>query len=95
MPNELTPCYMCDNAKINNQLTNDNDFSCYAVGTTLEGFRIMIVSGNGKPVRIEFEQWDEDSKKMDVVGVFLPNYCPICGRELTEYCLTEDGEYNG
>lgn len=30
--NKITPCYMCDNARLNNELTEENDFSSCGIG---------------------------------------------------------------
>lgn len=82
---ELKPCYMCDNARVNSELTDDNDLSYISVGKALDGFNIMIGAGNNRPLRIEFEKWDKTRNEMVVVGRYYPDYCPNCGRKIQEY----------
>lgn len=45
---ELKPCCMCDNARLNDELTEDNDFFSTVLNST-EKYRIMYSSGYGKP----------------------------------------------
>lgn len=79
------PCHMCDNARVNSELTDDTDLSFFSVGKSDDGFRIMVGSGDNKPVRIEFDNWSEDRKVWLIKGLYHPNYCPNCGRKLDEY----------
>lgn len=76
-------CYMCNNARVDDELTDDNDLSYFSVGLCERGFRIMVSSGNGRPVEIIFEQWVRNEWRL--VGVYCPSHCPNCGRELSEY----------
>jgi hypothetical protein len=75
---------MCDNGRINEELTDDNDYSAICVGKSANGFRIMYCSGDGKPPRIEVEEWRENVGWYRV-GFYYPKYCPNCGREINEY----------
>lgn len=79
------PCYMCDNARVNDELTDSCDLSYFHIGESSKGFRTMIASGDGKPVRILFEALSDKDRIWHVVGVYYPSYCPNCGRKLTEY----------
>lgn len=84
------PCYICDNARINDELTDSNDFHYHTVGDSEDGFRVMIGSGAGRPLRILFEQRRRvhPSRNEEVwmtVGIYEPSFCPNCGRELWEY----------
>ena len=83
------PCQMCFNARVDDsgELTDDNDLSYLSVGSVDEGYRIMIRSGDGKPVSIIFEATNKDRNEMKVVGRYQPKFCPNCGRPLTEYEL--------
>ena len=45
----------------------------------LNNYRILMRSGNNMPVAILFEHYTD---KWNTVGIFYPDYCPICGREL-------------
>ena len=81
---EIKRCYMCDNARINEALTDKNDLSAFGVGKCADNFRIMYCSGDGKPPRIEIEQWDEKAG-WGKIGIYYPKHCPNCGREINEY----------
>lgn len=78
------PCYMCDNARINGELTEDTDFSSISIGNSAKGYRMFLSSGYRKPPRIEVEQHD-DKIGWHNIGVYYPKYCPNCGREIKEY----------
>lgn len=77
-------CGMCYNARLDTELTDDNDYSAVTVGHCANGFRIMACSGWGKPLRIEVEQWSEKAG-WHKIGGYNPKHCPNCGREITEY----------
>lgn len=69
-------------------LTDENDFSSRSVGEIhpKDNKRsIMINSGGGKPLTIEFREWFDYSKCWITVGEYYPKYCPECGRKLNEY----------
>lgn len=83
------PCYMCNNAKVDDFLTSDNDLSFHGVGSGWENYRFMIAAGNGAPVRILFEVLQNNS--WHVVGVYHPRFCPNCGREILEYISGKEG----
>ena len=83
--NKITPCYMCDNARLNNELTEENDFSSCGIGEFDKGYRTMLSSVYGKPLRIEFERWNGAVKRWEECGIYYPKYCPNCGREIKEY----------
>lgn len=82
------PCYMCINARVVPELTDETDLSYHPVGDCDNGFRIMIGSGNRRPMRILFEQWNGEYWRS--VGVYDPKFCPNCGRELSEYRRNND-----
>lgn len=70
-------CYMCDSARTNEELTDDNDLSCISVGRMEKGYRMMLCAGDGKPLRLEVETWIDG--QWHVIGVYNPPYCPNCG----------------
>lgn len=85
-----SPCFLCDNARVNDDLTDRNDLHYRTVGDSDDGFRVMVGAGWGRPLRILFEQrrrvhpsWSEES--WVTVGIYEPKFCPNCGRELWEY----------
>ena len=46
---------MCYNARIDGVLTDENDYSACSIGKITKGYRLILVSGMGKPLRIEVE----------------------------------------
>lgn len=79
-------CGKCFNARmgLDENLDDDNDFSSFSIGHGSKDFRMLYTAGNGKPPRIEAQQWDERVGWYNV-GIYYPKYCPECGREITEY----------
>ena len=90
--NGVKTCHVCDNARINPELTDEDDFASFDIGKCMKGFRTMVSSGYGKPLRIEFEKWDEGAGRWVEVGRYYPKCCPNCGREITEYNTDETSE---
>ena len=88
---KMKPCRMCYNARLDDELTDDNDGSYISVGKTAKYYRIGIGSGMGKPLRMEFEHWNEKRQENVVVGRYLPKFCPECGRPIVEYEVQDDG----
>lgn len=84
-------CGFCLNAFVDDELTHETDMSARDVGTAFDGFRFMLVSGNRLPVRIELDRFSSDLQRWVTVGVFLPRFCPMCGRELSEFNIDERG----
>lgn len=78
-------CNMCSNALVVDDLTHDNDFSSISVGDVDNGYRMSINSGNRRPVCIDVEKWDEQTKQNIVIARYYPKFCPNCGRLLFEY----------
>lgn len=81
---EIRACGMCNNARIDDSLTDDNDASFIGIGKCAKGYRIMLCSGWRQPLRIEFEEW-HDRTGWSVIGKYFPKYCPECGRRIFEY----------
>lgn len=79
------PCYLCDNARLNHELEDYNDFSSSCIGNFSQDCRIMLTSGSGKPLRIEIARWCEEAEQWVDIGVYYPKFCPECGREIREY----------
>lgn len=48
-------------------------------------FDIMVVSGAGKPQRLEFRHWNKDAQRWFVYNTIYLKRCINCGREITEY----------
>lgn len=83
---QQTVCGKCFNARLglDENLDDDNDFSSFSIGHGSNGFRMMYTAGNGKPPRIEVQQWHEKAGWHNV-AIYYPKHCPECGREITEY----------
>lgn len=81
-------CGYCYNARLEPEctdLSDDNDFSSACIGESSKGFRFMLSSGCGRPVRIELEYWSDSLHMWLTVGHYYPKFCPECGRKLDEY----------
>lgn len=81
-------CRMCDSAFTNPELAPDNDLSYCSIGKCEKGYRMFIRSGDGKPVEILVEKWN-DVAGWQIIGHYYPKYCPECGRHITEEALSE------
>lgn len=79
------PCYMCDNARTNEELTADNDYHAKSIGDMPRYKRLMLVSGYNKPLRIEYEEYNDQYGHWSTVGIYYPKHCPNCGRKIVEY----------
>lgn len=86
---KLKPCYMCLNARLDDELTDKNDFSSVGVGNSAKGVRMSIDSGYGKPLRVMVTMWDKKLQVNKIIGSYYPKFCPNCGRPIIEY---EEGE---
>ena len=80
-------CNVCFNARVSDdyELNDDNDLSYHYVGDCAKGHGICIASGDGKPLRILFDKYEEKLGRKVDVGIYYPKFCPECGRELNEY----------
>lgn len=78
-------CRFCFDATIEPDLEGC-DLSYHYVGESEQKKRIMIRSGNGKPMAIMFEELS--GNQWHTVGIYEPKFCPMCGRPLK-------GEDNG
>lgn len=85
------PCYMCNNALVDEELRDDNDYGCFCIGDMPRYKRIMLCTGWGRPLRIEYDEWNDQYGKWSTAGCYYPKYCPNCGREIVEYKIGERG----
>lgn len=76
-------CGMCDNAHTNPELQSDNDLSYFSIGKCEDSYRLMLRTGDGRSTQILFEKWGQD-RRWHLVGFYQPDFCPNCGRKLTE-----------
>lgn len=84
-PVKMKPCYMCNNARIDEDLEDYNDYSCISIGSVDRYYRFMLCSGWAKPLRIELEHWNNNTMRWSLIGIYYPKYCPNCGRKIEEY----------
>ena len=83
MENEMKACGMCNNAFTDPDLNSDNDLSFFGIGECEKGYRLLLRSGDGRPVEILVERWS-DVAGWQTIGYYRPKCCPNCGRELKE-----------
>lgn len=83
---ETKHCYMCDNARVNPELSEDSDLSCISVGHMDDGYRMLLCAGDGKPPRIEVSRRTE--RGWVDIGYYIVAYCPNCGCHITEFGVT-------
>lgn len=72
-------CRFCFDATLEPDLEGC-DLSYHYVGESEQKKRIMIRSGNGKPMAIMFEELS--GNQWHTVGIYEPKFCPMCGRPL-------------
>ena len=80
---KTTACRFCVNAHTDPELDSNNDLSYMGIGESSKGYRILFRSGDSRPTELLFEKWDEKSG-WHLIGRYQPQYCPNCGRKLTE-----------
>lgn len=83
MEDENKACGMCVSAFTDPELDSDNDLSYITIGECEKGYRMLLRSGDGRPVEILVEKWN-DVAGWQTIGDYRPKYCPNCGRELKE-----------
>lgn len=84
----IEACQYCDNARINEELTDNNDYSSVVVACN-NNYRTMLSSGWGRPVRLEVEIYEKGEWR--TITKYYPKFCPECGRKIVEY---ERGDKN-
>lgn len=82
---ELKPCEMCLNARVDDELTDKNDFSSIGIGKSTVGVRLSLNAGYGKPLRFEITKWNEKTQRNELIATYYPKFCPNCGRPIIEY----------
>lgn len=63
---------------------DENDYSAITIGSFTNGYRMMLCSGWGRPLRIEIEKCDKKAGWYKI-GEYNPKYCPNCDRKIAEY----------
>lgn len=82
-------CMYCSNSFTNPDLDENFDASSFGLGqSSYDGhtFGIMFSSETPSicPVSLEFQYWDKKIERWMTVGLFVPHYCPFCGRKIEE-----------
>lgn len=85
MTDNIEPCYMCNNARVDDELTDYNDLSYIGVGKGIPQTNMYVRAGNRKPVAIIVSQFNKETCRVEDIAIYEPNYCPNCGRRLYEY----------
>ena len=95
-------CHFCYNAHVwaseldntedyfDEGLNDNNDGSSCGIGTACKGYQIWFNSGMGVPCNVEVGTWKESSGWVPIAR-YYPQFCPVCGRKLDEYIITERG----
>lgn len=79
------PCALCDNALLNDDLNAGNDYACRSIGDMPARQRLMLCTGGSRPLRIEYEAFNDQYGIWQTLGIYYPKCCPECGREIYEY----------
>ena len=80
---KFKPCHICNNARVDADLADDNDLSYSSVGFALAGCRMMFRSGGRKPLCLRVEELTEGC--WELIAYYRPRFCPNCGRPIVEY----------
>lgn len=62
---------------------DDENFAYFVVDDNGKGSRLLIRSGGGMPLIISSETFFKNS--WHVQSIYLPKFCPECGRKLEDY----------
>lgn len=95
---KLIGCKYCRNANSDARLDEDHDLSYCSIGECDNGFGTFIAahaSSRVPSVVIMVQQWNEQHQCNHIVSRFVPKYCPMCGRLITEnepYLHRDDGK---
>lgn len=77
-------CKYCCNATVEPKLTPDNDLSYMSVGATEQEYSMFVRSGSNLPTAIITSRWSEKFNHNVEMGIYVPKFCPECGRRLIE-----------
>ena len=79
----IKDCGFCFNSWTDPGLTPDNDLSYIGIGTCESGYNISLRTGDLRPTAILFEDL-KSGKEVLLKGIYVPKFCPECGRYLME-----------
>lgn len=77
-------CRYCDNAHTNPGLTSDNDLSYFSIGFVERSYTLYFRSGDNRPTAIVFSHFFEGRNYSNDIALYIPKFCPECGRRLFE-----------
>lgn len=86
-------CNKCMNAFVEPELEPDCDFASRSIGDSSKGYRMMLNTGARRKTHISLERWNEQHQQWETEGIYVPKYCPECGRELKENAKGGSGIY--
>lgn len=93
MDDEPEYCDKCMNAFVEPELEPDYDFASRSIGDSSNGYRMMLNTGARRKTHISLERWNENHQQWETEGIYVPKYCPECGRELKENAGGGSGIY--
>jgi hypothetical protein len=62
----------------------DNYASSICIGEAEKNASLFINSAGGKKTYIDMLQWNPETRRNNTIAIYVPKFCPECGRELTE-----------
>lgn len=77
-------CVYCTNAYTDDELDHDHDLSMISIGESEKGLNMFFNTGDNRPTNIDVLQWSDKYKQNLTVCLYVPKYCPECGRRLFE-----------
>lgn len=93
------PCRFCLNARSDpsGYLTDDNDLSYCHIGSVDAEYDhacMHLRSGDHRPVAVVVSVWHRLFNQRVDVAVYLPKFCPECGRPLIDDYPEKRGMYD-
>lgn len=77
-------CRFCTNANTDPELDHTNDLSYMGIGDCEKGYTVFFRTGANRPTAILFEDRINLQSASHLAGLYIPKFCPECGRELVE-----------
>ena len=77
-------CRFCANAHTDPELEPTNDLSYMGIGKCEKGYTVFFRTGDNRPTVILFEDRVNLQSITHLAGIYIPKFCPECGRELVE-----------
>ena len=77
-------CKYCNNAFVDDSLTDNNDLSYISIGHIEKGYTLYFRSGDNRFTGIDISHFFPGRQCSNTIGYYVPKYCPECGRYLKE-----------